>query len=129
MFCIFNSYHLCLSFDSFPGTMASTKFLYSSFRNSFSFLCKNVSPSLNCPVLYNNSFKTLCSLSGGLKHPIPLLSISATERTQKRYAGHAKWQNIKATKDSKDLERGRIFTKISMQIKMALKGLLGFLNL
>jgi len=41
--------------------------------------------------------------------------------TSKRLAGHSKWANIKHTKELKDNQRGRMFTKLSQQIKVAVQ--------
>lgn len=40
----------------------------------------------------------------------------------KRLAGHSKWANIKHTKGLKDAQRGRMFTKLGQQIKIAIQG-------
>ncbi|KAG1661719.1 Translational activator of cytochrome c oxidase 1 [Nymphon striatum] len=37
-------------------------------------------------------------------------------------AGHSKWQNIKQTKTAKDQERSTIFSKLSLNIRMAITG-------
>lgn len=42
----------------------------------------------------------------------------------KRHAGHSKWANIKHTKTLKDSQRGKLFSKLSQQIKVAIQGVL-----
>ncbi|KAF5272813.1 hypothetical protein FQA39_LY07840 [Lamprigera yunnana] len=39
----------------------------------------------------------------------------------KRLAGHSKWANIRHTKALKDSERGKLFTKLGQQIKVAIQ--------
>ncbi|KAG5888305.1 hypothetical protein JTB14_022193 [Gonioctena quinquepunctata] len=39
----------------------------------------------------------------------------------KRFAGHSKWQNIRHTKGEKDAQRGRLFTKLGQQMKVAVQ--------
>ena len=39
------------------------------------------------------------------------------------YAGHNKWSKVKHIKGPKDMEKSRIFTRIGIQLKMAVKGI------
>ena len=41
---------------------------------------------------------------------------------QARFAGHSKWQNIAHTKGANDMARSKLFSRMSMQIKTAIKG-------
>lgn len=39
------------------------------------------------------------------------------------YAGHNKWSKVKYIKGPKDLEKSKVFTRIGIQLKLAVKGL------
>ncbi|KAF2887834.1 hypothetical protein ILUMI_05374 [Ignelater luminosus] len=52
------------------------------------------------------------------KHMIPLKNYNYV---CKRLAGHSKWANIKHTKGLKDAQRGKMFTKLGQQIKVAIQ--------
>lgn len=41
----------------------------------------------------------------------------------KRYAGHSKWQNIKATKQEHDNARSQIFTALSHKMRVIALGM------
>ena len=66
-----------------------------------------------------------CSTQSYSSLPTPphnILPISSCLITQVRGAGHSKWQNIKDIKTTKDSARAMLFSRISLQIKVALKG-------
>lgn len=40
----------------------------------------------------------------------------------RRYAGHSKWKNIKATKQAQDSEKSAIFRNLAIKMKSVIKG-------
>lgn len=40
----------------------------------------------------------------------------------RRYAGHSKWKNIKATKEAQDAEKSTIFRSLAFKMKAVIKG-------
>ncbi|XP_018025175.2 probable transcriptional regulatory protein FMG_0893 [Hyalella azteca] len=77
-------------------------------------------PNASSSMLHSPSYREL-----SMFQPLPVIYLNLkTENMicfQKRFAGHSKWQNIKHTKESKDLQRSRLFSKITMSIRLALK--------
>lgn len=41
----------------------------------------------------------------------------------RRYAGHSKWKNIKATKEAQDGEKSAIFRSLAFKMKAVIKGI------
>lgn len=47
----------------------------------------------------------------------------------RRYAGHSKWKNIKATKEAQDSEKSAIFRSLASKMKAVVKGIYIFLHI
>lgn len=67
-------------------------------------------------VQYSNLFKLAFKWNVGTSNNNVLRTFPV------RFKGHSKWQNIRATKNAKDLEKSNLFNQLVKKLKLAIKG-------